>query len=106
MPSPKRRLISTLGLLTCSTLLMGCEPKQIEPRAVVQPSTRSADSAARKAEIVRQIRAVCPTPTQWTPAQKRAVAGFIEQHAGETGNDLLAREWSRLNAGARLCRGE
>jgi len=28
------------------------------------------------------------------------VADFIERHACEAGNDLLAREWARLNAGA------
>jgi hypothetical protein len=61
--------------------------------------------AARRAEIQRQLRAICPTPTQWTPAQMRTVADFIEKQAGELGNDLLAKEWDRLNAGAKLCRG-
>ena len=109
MKSRRNKLILTLALLTCSISLAGCEPKQTPPIAAVQSQAiRSVGDAAaasqRRAEIIRQIRAICPTPTQWTPAQMRAVADFIERNAGQAGSDLLAREWGRLNAGANLCR--
>lgn len=106
MTSPRTRLISTLAALTCSTLLLGCAQTRPAPQAAALPaSTRSADSDARRAEIRKQLAALCPTPTQWTPGQMVAVAAFIEKHAGEQGTSLLAGEWERLNKGARLCRG-
>ncbi len=107
MKSPRNKLILTLALVMCSTLLQACAPQQTKPVAAVQPSQaiRSVGDAARRAEIQRQIAAVCPSPTDWTPAQMRLVADFIEKNAGQGGNDLLAKEWSRLNRGAKLCRG-
>ena len=98
----RRRPTSLLALATCSILLATCAQEPTPPNPAVRAG--QGDAATRRAEIARQIAAVCPPPTNWTPAQRSAVADFIERHAGEAGNDLLAREWARLNAGARLCR--
>ena len=98
----RRRPTSLLVLAMFSILLASCAQEPTPPNPAVRAG--QGDAATRRAEIARQIAAVCPPPTNWTPAQRSTVADFIERHAGEAGNDLLAREWARLNAGARLCR--
>ena len=93
----RRRPTSLLVLATFSILLASCAQEPTPPNPAVRAG--QGDAATRRAEIARQIAAVCPPPTNWTPAQRSAVADFIERHACEAGNDLLAREWARLNAG-------
>ena len=90
--------------LTCLILLTGCNPKQIEPRAAAV--AKESDPAARRAEIMRQLRALCPQANQWTPVQMRTVAAFIRKYAKEEGLVLLAQDWQRITRGARICRGE
>ncbi|MFT4099119.1 MAG: hypothetical protein QM651_18510, partial [Rhodoblastus sp.] len=60
----------------------------------------------RAADIRAKLAPRCGTPTNWTPAQKRAVADVIEKNATEPGMVLLATEWRRETRATRTCRGE
>lgn len=61
--------------------------------------------APTQAEARASIRAACPTPS--TEAAKDRIADELQRaiSAGAP-TDTLAVEWARLNAAARICRGE
>lgn len=101
----KLRTMLVCGMLALS--LAACAPTRNAPTAAAPSSTSpNSDTAARRAEIQRQLRPLCGTPTNWTAAQKRAVADFIDKHAAELGLQLLAGEWDRTNQAIRICRGD
>ncbi len=69
----------------------------------MQPQTQA--QSARKAEIRAKLAPRCGTATDWTPDQKRAVAGLIEKNATDPGMALLAGEWRRETKAIETCRG-
>ncbi len=69
----------------------------------MQPQTQT--QSARKAEIRAKLAPRCGTATDWTPDQKRAVAGLIEKNATDPGMALLAGEWRRETKAIETCRG-
>lgn len=69
----------------------------VRPQAQAQP--------ARKAEIRQTLAPRCGTATDWTPDEKRAVAGTIEKNASDPGMVLLAGEWRRQKRAIDTCRG-
>lgn len=103
MISLTNKLPIMLASMMCLTLLTACNETQIKPMAAAV--SNAGNEAARRAEIVRQLRAICPTENQWTPVQKRTVAAFIRKYAQDPGLQLLARDWQRITNGARICRG-
>ncbi len=69
-------------------------------------TSQATAPAQRKADIRQKLAPRCGTATNWTPAQKRAVADVIEKDAAEPGMALLASEWRRQDRAIRTCRGE
>jgi len=81
----------------------------VTPPAAVAQATQASPTAApseRRAAIEKKLAPRCGQPTDWTPDQKRAVAGFLEAHAGEWPLELLAGEWKRETEAIRICRGD
>ena len=72
--------------------------------AAAQPQAQRQDQ--RKAEIRAKLSPRCGSATNWTPEQKRAVAGVIEKNAADPGMALLAGEWRRETKAIATCRGE
>jgi len=87
------------------TSLSGCASRSSEG-AGLDVKAAGAAPAVRAEAIHKDIAPACPTPTQWTPAQRATVADFIDKTAGEPGQQLEAPELGRLSQGAKLCRGE
>ena len=56
--------------------------------------------------VQARLAPICPQPTQWSNATKTIVADAIDRHASEAGIASLATEWDRLNAAAKICRGD
>ena len=71
--------------------------------AAAQP--RAQEQSQRKAEIRQKLAPRCGSATNWTPEQKRAVAGVIEKNATDPGMALLAGEWRRETKAIETCRG-
>ena len=71
------------------------------PPASAVVSARASDPAARRAEILRQIRAICPRAM--TAAELVAAADHVEAHPEAT---PLVRRLDLFDRQSRICRGE
>lgn len=94
-------------LLMIPMLLLGsCAPSDPPPLAVVTPRLASviseATPKARRAEIRRQLAALCPSPL--TDAELERAAQFVETHRSR-GAVWIAGRLSRMDDEARICRG-
>lgn len=95
-------------MLVCAALmtsLTGCADRG-RAGFGIDTSAAGAAPAARKAAIHKDIAPACPTPTQWTAAQRKIAADFIDKTSGDPGQQLEAPELKRLNDGAVICRGQ
>lgn len=94
-------------MLACAALTMWLSACSTPPKPGAGLDVSAAGSAppnSRKAAIRQDIAPSCPTPTQWTPAQRASVADFIDKTAADPGQQLEAPELERLNDGAKICR--
>lgn len=90
-----RRMLMTLASVALTMFLVGCETFK-------QPALSGNDQSIRAA-----LADICPTPSNLTPAQAGQVADAMEAVPPEhvAGIEILATEWDRLDAGARICKG-
>lgn len=99
-----RAPISRLLPIALPLLLAGCASGQQQtapPVAAVR--TPAATPEARRAEIRRQIAAVCPTVL--TPAELDRYAATVERLAGDGDVLALTMRLVRFDSEARVCRG-
>jgi hypothetical protein len=91
-----------LPLMILTPLLGACETERAPPVAAVRTVLAQDTKAARKAEIRRQLAALCPTPL--SAADLETAAAYVEAHRD---NDAvtIVRALSRLDVEARVCRG-
>ena len=88
----------TMVLMAALLSPPSCAPA---PPASAVVSVRAADPATRRAEILRQIRAICPRPM--TAAELTAAADHVEAHPEAT---PLVRRLDLFDRQSRICRGE
>ena len=92
-----RAPIFRLCLMTLPLWLASCVTP---PGSVAALLPSQNDAAARRAEIRRQLRPLCPAPL--SPADLAAAAALVERHADAV--PVVARGY-RLHLEAKLCRG-
>jgi hypothetical protein len=91
-----------LPLMILTPLLGACEDaNRAPPLAAVRTILALDTPAARKAEIRRQLAALCPTPL--SDADLETAAAYVEAHR-DKGAVAIVRALSRLDAEARTCR--
>lgn len=90
-----RRMLMTLASVPLMVFLGGCETFK-------QPALSGNDQSIRAS-----LANICPTPSNLTPEQAGQVADAMEAVPPEhvAGIEILATEWDRLDAGARICKG-
>jgi hypothetical protein len=86
-------------------LLSACAQPPAPPSAAIDAAPAGAAPAARADFIRKQLRPLCGSPTQWTEAQRKTVADFIEKTAADPGQMLEAAELDRLARQVEVCRG-
>lgn len=97
-----RRAWRPIAVLIVSTsLLPSCarEPP-VSPLAITVAPTVEASTAERRAEILKQIRPVCPTPM--TAAELTAAADYLEAHPDAL---ALVGRLNLMDKQSRICRG-
>jgi hypothetical protein len=95
------RLFLTLPLILM-TLLASCADKNQEPAASVASVLSKPTPQARKAEVVRVVRAVCPN--KLTDDELEWIAQFVEQNRSAGAAYVAGRLW-KMNAETINCRG-
>lgn len=93
-----RRMLLSMVLTASMLSLQACERA---PAAWAVATAAPGSSETRRVEIVRQVRAICPTPMSATELE--AAAAYLETHP-----DAL-RVIQRLDVfdrQSRICRGE
>lgn len=97
-----RRLIPPLTML--ALLLAGCAsaPQQTAPPVAAVKSSAST-AAARKADIRRQIAAVCPTPL--SPSDLDRAESVVERHQVDRDVIAVVGRLDRMDRETRICRG-
>jgi hypothetical protein len=90
-----------LPLTILTPLLASCEAERAPPVAAVRTVLAQNTPAARKAEIRRQLAAVCPTPLSDDELER--AAAYVEAHR-DKGAIWIVKRLSRLDAETRICR--
>jgi hypothetical protein len=92
---------SLLPLMILTFLLGACEDGKAPPVAVVKTVLAQDTPAARKAEIRRQLAALCPTPLSDDDLER--AAAYVESQR-DKGAIWIVKRLSRLDAETRICR--
>lgn len=102
--SPPRapRPLALLSLPILMLSLQACAPDRPEPAAVIRAIAAKPTREARKAEIVRRLAPVCPTPLSDSALERAAV--FVETHR-DADSVAIVGDLSRLDAESRACLG-
>lgn len=94
-----RPLMILLPILMIS--LASCDDKAA-PVAAIESVLSKPTPDARKSEVVRQIKAVCPTPL--SAYEVEWAAQFVEENRSKGAVYIAGLLW-KMNAETRLCRG-
>lgn len=95
------RLLPILPILPIISLPSCALAPPVSPPAAVPAPAPWSDPDARRAEILRQIRAICPQPL--TPAELAAAADHLDTHPDAL---PLVQRLDLADRQARICRGE
>lgn len=98
-----RAAVYLLALTILTPWLAACAPERPPPIAAIQAINGKTTPEARRAEIRRQLSRICPVPLS-DDALERA-ARYIETHRDKDAVAIV-NALSRLDAEARVCRGE
>jgi hypothetical protein len=82
-------------------LLASCEAERAPPAAAVRRVLAQNTPAARKAEIRRQLVALCPTPLSDDDLER--AAAYVESHRNKGAIWIVGR-LSRMDSESRVCR--
>ncbi|MBM3578711.1 MAG: hypothetical protein FJX40_13905 [Alphaproteobacteria bacterium] len=88
-------------LLILTTLLASCDDKATGIAAVESVLSKPTPEARRE-EVVRQTKALCPVPLDADEVEW--VAQFVEENHGKGAIYVAGLLW-KMNAETRLCRG-
>jgi hypothetical protein len=91
-----------LPLTILTPLLASCEAERAPPVAAVRTVLAQNTPAARKAEIRRQLAAVCPTPLSDDELER--AASYVEAHRDKRAVWIAGR-LARVDQETRICRG-
>jgi hypothetical protein len=94
--------IYLLLLMMLTPLLASCEAERAPPVAAVRTVLEQSTPTARKAEIRRQLAALCPAPLSDDDLERASV--YVESHR-DKGAVWIVGRLSRLDAETRVCRG-
>src|SRR5437763_1704051 len=100
------RVLKSLLILTILTpLLAACAPDDMRaPATAIVTGLQNLPEVERRAEIRRQLSAVCPVPLD-DAALDRA-ADVVVKYAKDKAVTAIVKDLSRLDNQARVCRGE
>jgi hypothetical protein len=87
-------------LIVSMSLLPSCAPEPPASPLAIAVAPAETSGAARRAEILRQIRAICPTPM--TAAELTAAADYLEAHPDAL---ALVGRLNLMDQQSRICRG-
>jgi hypothetical protein len=90
-----------LPLTILTPLLASCESERAPPIAAVRTVLVQDSPAARKAEIRRQLAALCPAPLSDDELER--AASYVEAHR-DKGAVWIVKRLSRMDAETRICR--
>lgn len=98
-----RAAIFLLALTILTPCLAACDPERPPPVAAIQAVQGKTNPEPRRAAIKRQLSRICPVPLS-DDALERAVS-YVETHRDRDAVAIV-NELSRLDAQARVCRGQ
>jgi len=90
------------AIILAGILLAGCNNIGNAPLGAMETILSKPTPEARKAEVVRQVRAICPTPL--SNDELEWAAQYVEENRSKGAVWLAGRLWE-MNKETRICRG-